>query len=294
MEPLIMNTIPAEQITSLNNHLEGWKPEAIAWLVQRKWLEPGQDLEHLSVERANSIERRAGAFRQAVFRGLFPERFAEEQRKIEQAESQKVHDRQVAKRMVTLQRMRPVEYVGMTEEQSPRPRQYRLASTFWTDPQSSPYFADDQPAMTQLNGMVLFGKSGTGKTAAAWKAIENFWLDAPFEDASFIETTRFFYLAKQRYADRDSMAEFKVMLDSALNDELIVLDDLGTEKKLSESTEEVLFQIIDTRTKNHLLTIVTTNYSMRDLEEMWLSSRNSEKIARRIKQFFLPINFDRA
>ena len=72
--------------------------------------------------------------------------------------------------------------------------------------------------------------------------------------------------------------------------DLLVLDDLATEQ-LSKSSEAVLFEIIDHRTEQHLHTLITCNLQPKQLANQF-SNLNSQKIMRRLGQFFLLIDFD--
>jgi DNA replication protein DnaC len=174
----------------------------------------------------------------------------------------------------------PREYLHCTEENSPRPAQFKFVQSYWIrdDPE------DDSP---RKPGLILFGPPGAGKTAAVWALIKRnrgqywaTWL--------FLKTVRLTTLAKGRHLSASAREEFLDVFNEAMSVELLALDDLGSEK-LSETAEEMLFELLDHRTERHATTLITCNYKAPELASKF--PRNRDKIMRRLTQYFVPVNF---
>jgi DNA replication protein DnaC len=151
--------------------------------------------------------------------------------------------------------------------------------------QGSPKLKGEYPA-----GIIPFGGSGLGKTAAAWAAIRSRVYESHHTDFEFVKTVRFIGMAKARYVCQDAKEEFDEKFQRLLTVELLVLDDFLTER-FSPSAEEVLFELLDTRTEQELFTIITTNKKPEEMAQKF--PLNAAKIMRRINQFFLKVNFDK-
>jgi DNA replication protein DnaC len=182
--------------------------------------------------------------------------------------------------------MRPPEFRKLSAERAPRPEQFKLVAEYFTCDGMDKFDGKNLPEF----GVLAFGASRTGKTAAAWHAVDLYWHESFWDEVVFLKSVRFVRIAKARHLGNDSKAEFDALFESALAADLLIIDDLGTER-LPESAEEVLFELLDSRTENHAPTIITSNYRLEELSEMF-SNRNREKIAARLRQFFLPVNFD--
>jgi DNA replication protein DnaC len=139
--------------------------------------------------------------------------------------------------------------------------------------------------------LLLFGKSRTGKTAAAWAAIKKLWSEEPETDVLFTKSVTFIRLAKARHLSAEAREQFSELFDKMLKVDLLVLDDLGSEGKLKESADEVLFELVDSRTEEWLRTIITTNSSAEELANTFME-KNGEKILARLREFFLPVRFN--
>jgi DNA replication protein DnaC len=118
---------------------------------------------------------------------------------------------------------------------------------------------------TGFDGIVLTGNTGCGKTHLAvslMKALvdkENIFCS--------VFTTAPELLLRLRESFRESAMETEDMIIRAYtNSQLLVLDDLGSEKT-SEYTITSLYIILDRRDREMMSTIVTTNLSLREIEE---------------------------
>ena len=113
-------------------------------------------------------------------------------------------------------------------------------------------------------------------------------LYCPFRAAlEFVRMVKSKHLSGEARATFDR--EFELLRDT---DGIIFLDDLGTEKFVDTSAEDVLFDLFDSRANWNRRTVITCNYSPKELSAMF-SPKNAEKMLRRFNQFFLRIDFDR-
>lgn len=107
-------------------------------------------------------------------------------------------------------------------------------------------------------GLLLFGNVGTGKTYYA-ACIANRLIDNGYT----VLMTNFSRLANQIQGLYDGKQEF---IDSLNYYDLLILDDLGAERK-SEYMQEMVFNIIDSRYRAGMPFIVTTNLTANEIKK---------------------------
>ena len=105
------------------------------------------------------------------------------------------------------------------------------------------------------SGICIYGRAGNGKSHLA-AAMVNRVIQRGFT-AVFIEVPDLFSRIKATYGAEGSGSEDKIMTALGKCD-LLVLDDAGAEKP-TEWVQEKFFQIINTRYKNRLPVVITTN-----------------------------------
>ena len=132
-------------------------------------------------------------------------------------------------------------------------------------------------------GLLLWGSVGTGKTYAA-ACIVNALIDKGYP----CMITSFSRIVNILQGMREGKQEY---LDSLNNFPLLVLDDLGTERK-SEYMQEQVFNIIDNRYRMNLPIIVTTNMSIEEIKNM--SNIGNTRIYDRILEKCHPIEMNGA
>lgn len=114
-------------------------------------------------------------------------------------------------------------------------------------------------------GIYLFGESGTGKTHVAYTIAQ--WMADRRIKARFHKITDLLRLIRQDYnptkglVDLDNTAIGKLLFF----DGLLVIDDLGAEK-VTAWTLETLYTIIDKRYEEKWVTVITSNYSLDQLQ----------------------------
>ena len=105
-------------------------------------------------------------------------------------------------------------------------------------------------------GLLLYGTVGTGKTFYA-ACIANALIDKGYR----VLMTNFARLSNQIQGMYEGKQEF---IDSVNNYSLLILDDLGAERK-SEYMQEMVFNIIDSRYRSGRPFIITTNLTLAEI-----------------------------
>lgn len=109
-------------------------------------------------------------------------------------------------------------------------------------------------------GLLLQGDIGRGKTHAACALMIKMIKDGKIGGGMFITCDGLFNGIKAEFGKREQGN----LLWRACNTNLLILDDVGKER-LTEWSQPILFQVINDRSNDMLPTIITTNYSGREL-----------------------------
>ena len=107
-------------------------------------------------------------------------------------------------------------------------------------------------------GLLLYGAVGTGKTFAACE-VANALIDKGYP----VLVTNFARLTNTIQGMFDGKQEY---IDSLNRFQLLVIDDLGTERS-SEYMQEMVYNIIDSRYRCGLPLIITTNLSIEEIKK---------------------------
>lgn len=130
---------------------------------------------------------------------------------------------------------------------------------------ASKYALNFKTAKENNLGLMLHGEPGAGKTHAA-SCIANELL-AKGIPVICVSINKLLERIKETYNSYGKEGE-ETILRSLSNAELLILDDLGTEQKTEWGLSRI-YNIIDSRYRNELPIIVTTNIDITDLEEMY-------------------------
>ncbi|WUH94588.1 ATP-binding protein [Streptomyces sp. NBC_00433] len=108
--------------------------------------------------------------------------------------------------------------------------------------------------------LLLLGPTGVGKTHSAYGAIRDLAITGV--TAHWVVTTAAdMYGALRPRHGVDSESEFRRYRDARL----LLIDDLGADRKPTEFTEEVNFRLVNHRYEQHLPTLMTSNVGATDL-----------------------------
>lgn len=129
----------------------------------------------------------------------------------------------------------------------------------------------------QGKGLLLHGSTGTGKTFIS-ACIANALIDRGYRvlmtSFSRVENTVFGLSDKQEYYDK---------LNSY---DLLILDDFGVERN-TEYKQEIVYNVIDGRTKANLPLIVTSNITSQELKNP--KSTNEQRVFSRLLKMCHPV-----
>lgn len=120
--------------------------------------------------------------------------------------------------------------------------------------------------------LLLLGPTGTGKTHQTYGAIRELAITGVA--ASWVVTTAAdMYAALRPRHGIDSEAEFRRYRNASI----LLLDDLGAERKPTEFTEEINFRLINWRYENHKPTLITSNLVPKEI-----SARLGDRVTSRL------------
>lgn len=123
-------------------------------------------------------------------------------------------------------------------------------------------FCDELQCDPKTTGLMLVGPYGCGKTHLA-AAILHRCAERGVA-GMFVVVPELLSRIRTSYRTNDGQAE--VIIDTAKNAKLLILDDLGAEK-VSEWVTEQLYMLINYRYEHMLPTVITTNNSGAELEQ---------------------------
>ena len=129
----------------------------------------------------------------------------------------------------------------------------------------SKYASNFTKAKEDNLGLMLYGEPGNGKTHAV-SCIANY-LMLRGTPTICVSINKMLERIKETYSSYGKEGE-ETVLKSLSNADLLIIDDLGTEQK-NEWSASRIYNIIDSRYRNSLPTIITTNININDLEDMY-------------------------
>jgi DNA replication protein DnaC len=117
-------------------------------------------------------------------------------------------------------------------------------------------------SITHGPSILLLGVTGVGKTHEAYGAMRELAVSGVYGQWQ-VTTAADLYAALRPRHGVDSEAEFRKYRDARL----LLVDDLGAERKPTEFTEEINFRLINHRYEHHLPTVMTSNMRPKELTE---------------------------
>jgi DNA replication protein DnaC len=129
-------------------------------------------------------------------------------------------------------------------------------------------------SITHGPSLLLLGVTGVGKTHEAYGAMRELAVTGVCGQWQ-VTTAADLYAALRPRHGIDSEAEFRKYRDARL----LLIDDLGAERKPTEFTEEINFRLINHRYENHLPTLMTSNVEPKDL-----ASRLGDRVISRLAE----------
>lgn len=149
------------------------------------------------------------------------------------------------------------------------PKRYRNATT---DNQSLIEWSE-RPKI----GLLLQGDIGRGKTHSACAIMVKMIKENKIRNGMFVTCDDLFNGIKAEFGKKEQGE----LLSRACNTSLLILDDVGKER-LTEWSQPILFQIINNRSNDLLPTIITTNYSGKELVRKFVVDENDLVTAKAI------------
>lgn len=125
----------------------------------------------------------------------------------------------------------------------------------------------------------IMGEAGTGRTFVA----ANITLDIAKNEKGPIAFIDASYRFKELQSKKDNDA-FNTLLEKYQNAPVLVIDDLGNEFKSDFVRESILFPILNYRSRNHLFTIITSDFDINDISTMYLTNQASKPKCEQIKR----------
>ncbi len=118
-----------------------------------------------------------------------------------------------------------------------------------------------------FDNLLFYGRAGTGKTflinCIAKELIEKSY------SVIYLSAIQFFDLmADYSFRRSNSSVYSQISMSELINCDLLIIDDLGTEMSNS-FTDSALFDCLNERLIHHKSTIISTNLSLRDLQEKY-------------------------
>ena len=129
----------------------------------------------------------------------------------------------------------------------------------------SKYASNFNEAKENNIGLLIYGTPGNGKTHAT-ACIANYLMQKGIPTIC-VSINKMLERIKETYSSYGKEGE-ETVLKSLSNADLLIIDDLGTEQK-NEWSASKIYNIIDSRYRNSLPTIITTNININDLENMY-------------------------
>ncbi len=148
-------------------------------------------------------------------------------------------------------------------------------------------FIDEYP--NNKKGLYLHGSFGSGKTYLISAAFNE--LAKRGVKSAIVFWPEFLNELKGTFNSYNN--EYIELMNKIKDAPLLLIDDLGAENLTAWARDDVLCQVLQHRMDNHLITFITTNYELENLENhLSLNGKDSlkaKRIIERVKQLTVPM-----
>ena len=143
----------------------------------------------------------------------------------------------------------------------------------------------DEMDKTAYDTVLIMGNTGVGKTYL----MECMATHAIMQGREVKYTTAFNFNQDMLKFHCARLEEKNVIMDEYLKCDILFIDDLGTENKINNVTNEYLYSILNERMQNHRKVVITTNLDFAQIQDVY-----GERIFSRLmhKKQSLKINFE--
>jgi len=118
--------------------------------------------------------------------------------------------------------------------------------------------------------LYLFGEAGSGKTFLATLILKDIWKNK--KTGSFLSYPEFIFSIQTDYENKASLVDENKTFSGCL-----VIDDFGVEK-MTDFVRQVSYLIINYREQNRLQTIITSNFTLDEIDK-YIDRRISSRIS---------------
>lgn len=136
-------------------------------------------------------------------------------------------------------------------------------------------------------GMFIHGESNSGKTYPLIALCNEFVKED--KTCAFVEVKNFIDSLKATF--NSDKGDYEELMNIAKTVDVLVFDGLGEEKPSEWVRDDVIGNVLEYRNKNHLLTFITSCFTLEEIEKMYNVSKTNSEIGKiRTKKFVDKIN----
>lgn len=131
-------------------------------------------------------------------------------------------------------------------------------------------------------GMFIYGASNSGKTYPLIALCNEFVKEN--KTCAFVEVKNFIDSLKSTF--NSNKGNYDELMNVVKSADVLVFDGLGEEKPSEWVRDDVLGTVLEHRNKNHLLTFITSCFTLEEIEKMYNVSKSNSEIGKiRTKKF---------
>lgn len=138
----------------------------------------------------------------------------------------------------------------------------------------------------RTKGLYIYGDLGVGKTYICIALANS--LNKSGKKVSFVKSN--YFINEMRKLVSINNIEYEQLLDKVKRSEYLFIDDIGSESVSSYSRDDLLFNILDYRMENKLMTIFTSNLSKDSLLKHYTYDKNDNSSIMRARRLLERID----